>query len=164
MLAREMPVVHPPPPSRRRDESGLTTLEWLLIVAAVAGIAALAVVLVQGVVSDTSEQISGSSARRTAAEIAAADVQAESRDPAEAKKRFGNHSSGGTVQVEAWGEWKRYFEQKCKRIEITYGDAGIKITDDFVVPGTPGGTQFVAGSFGDMQGPKVAAANCEVAP
>ena len=32
---------------KRRDDSGLTTLEWLLIVAAVAGLAALAVVLVQ---------------------------------------------------------------------------------------------------------------------
>ena len=48
---------------QRRDDSGLTTLEWLLIVAAVAGLAALAVVLVQNVVSDTSEQIAGSSAR-----------------------------------------------------------------------------------------------------
>ena len=47
----------------RDDESGLTTLEWLLIVAAVAGLAALAVVLVQNVVDDTAEQISGSSAR-----------------------------------------------------------------------------------------------------
>ena len=40
---------------QRRDDSGLTTLEWLLIVAAVAGLAALAVVLVQNVVSDTSQ-------------------------------------------------------------------------------------------------------------
>ena len=57
---------------KRRDDSGLTTLEWLLIVAAVAGLAALAVVLVQNVVSDTSEQIAGSSARKTAAQVAAA--------------------------------------------------------------------------------------------
>ena len=55
-----------------RDDSGLTTLEWLLIVAAVAGLAALAVVLVQRVVSDTSEQIAGSSARLTAAKVSAA--------------------------------------------------------------------------------------------
>ena len=55
---------------QRRDDSGLTTLEWLLIVAAVAGLAALAVVLVQNVVSDTSEQIAGSSARATAAKVA----------------------------------------------------------------------------------------------
>ena len=56
---------------QRRDDSGLTTLEWLLIVAAVAGLAALAVVLVQRVVGDTSEQIAGSSARKTAAQVAA---------------------------------------------------------------------------------------------
>ena len=54
-------------PKRRADESGLTTLEWLLIVAAVAGLAALAVVLVQNVVSETGEQIAGSSARLTSA-------------------------------------------------------------------------------------------------
>ena len=59
---------------KREDESGLTTLEWLLIVAAVAGLAALAVVLVQNVVGDTAEQISGSSARKTAALIAAEEI------------------------------------------------------------------------------------------
>ena len=65
-------AVSPRLPERyRRDDSGLTTLEWLLIVAAVAGLAALAVVLVTNVVSDTSEQISGSSARVTAAKVAA---------------------------------------------------------------------------------------------
>ena len=56
---------------QRRDDSGLTTLEWLLIVAAVAGMAALAVVLVTRVVGDTSDQIAGQSARKTAAELAA---------------------------------------------------------------------------------------------
>ena len=62
------------PPNARTDERGLTTLEWLLIVAAVAGLAALAVVLVQNVVSETSEQIAGSSARKTAATIAADEI------------------------------------------------------------------------------------------
>ena len=59
----------------RRGEDGLTTLEWLLIVAAVAGLAALAVVLVTNVVDDTAEQIGGSSARKTAAEIAAVSIK-----------------------------------------------------------------------------------------
>ena len=66
---------------QRRDDSGLTTLEWLLIVAAVAGLAALAVVLVQNVVSDTSEQIAGSSARKTAAQVAASTVEEEAKNP-----------------------------------------------------------------------------------
>lgn len=58
----------------RRDDHGLTTLEWLLIVAAVAGLAALAVVVVQNVVSETAEQIAGSSARLQAADLAAQDI------------------------------------------------------------------------------------------
>ena len=62
---------------KRRDDSGLTTLEWLLIVAAVAGMAALAVVLVTNVVGDTSDQIAGQSARRTAAELAAQEITDE---------------------------------------------------------------------------------------
>ena len=40
-----------------RGEEGLTTLEWLLIVAAIAGLAALAVVLVQTVVNETAETV-----------------------------------------------------------------------------------------------------------
>ena len=66
----------------RTDERGLTTLEWLLIVAAVAGLAALAVVLVQNVVGDTSEQIAGSSARETAAKIAATTIVEEANQDA----------------------------------------------------------------------------------
>ena len=64
---------------QRRDDSGLTTLEWLLIVAAVAGLAALAVVLVQNVVSDTSEQIAGNSARMTSARVQADDINQQFR-------------------------------------------------------------------------------------
>ena len=63
----------------RADERGLTTLEWLLIVAAVAGLAALAVVLVQNVVDDTAEQIGGNSARGTAARVAAERITREAR-------------------------------------------------------------------------------------
>jgi hypothetical protein len=59
---------------RRRDDSGLTTLEWLLIVAAVAGLAALAVVLVRNVVTETAESIASNSARIQAAQFEAADV------------------------------------------------------------------------------------------
>ena len=57
----DSPDTAPPPPPKgwrkRRDEAGLTTLEWLLIVAAVAGLAALAVVLVRTWSGDTSDQI-----------------------------------------------------------------------------------------------------------
>ena len=65
---------------RRDDERGLTTLEWLLIVAAVAGLAALAVVVVQGVVTDTSDQIAGSGARITTAKIEAEKITSDAND------------------------------------------------------------------------------------
>ena len=99
---------------KRRDDSGLTTLEWLLIVAAVAGLAALAVVLVQNVVSDTSEQIAGSSARLTAAKVSAASVEQEAKNADPTDERFNT-----------WAEWENYFTDKCNRIQIVFSDAGI---------------------------------------
>ena len=102
----------------RRDERGLTTLEWLLIVAAVAGLAALAVVLVTNVVDDTSEQISGSSARVTAARVAAQEIV---DDAARA-------SADQPNAAKTWGDWEVHYRQKCDRLEITYGDAGIVTT------------------------------------
>ena len=86
------------PTRRRRNDRGLTTLEWLLIVAAVAGLAALAVVLVQNVVDETAEQISGGSARLTAARVAAEAISSDSDSDADRKA-------------------------KCNRLQITYGDA-----------------------------------------
>ena len=70
-------IIEQRPEPRRRDDRGLTTLEWLLIVAAVAGLAALAVVLVTNVVRDTSEQISGRSARLTSAQVQAQSITDE---------------------------------------------------------------------------------------
>ena len=114
---------------QRRDDSGLTTLEWLLIVAAVAGLAALAVVLVQNVIGQTSEQIAGSSARKTAAEVAALSVEQESKTlemaDVAADGKFGT-----------WPKWINYFTAKCNRIGITYSDADVTIDVGFDDPGT----------------------------
>ena len=99
----------------KADESGITTLEWLLIVAAVAGLAALAVVLVQNVVSETSEQIAGSSARKTAASVAAAGIQQEAKTPG---------GQGITdPRWNTWNKWDNYFTAKCNRLLITFSDA-----------------------------------------
>ena len=91
----------------RRDDRGLTTLEWLLIVAAVAGLAALAVVVVQNVVSETAEQIAGSSARQQAATLAAKDITelagAESPKDSEALKAMNSRLRG-----------------RCERMNISY--------------------------------------------
>ena len=89
------------PERYRRDDSGLTTLEWLLIVAAVAGLAALAVVLVTNVVGDTSEQISGRSARETAAEVAAQSIT--------------DQFSAGELEASR-------AQERCERLRITYSD------------------------------------------
>ena len=91
----------------RRDDHGLTTLEWLLIVAAVAGLAALAVVVVQNVVSETAEQIAGSSAREQAATLAAKDITeiagAEKPEDANALKAMDSRLKG-----------------RCERMNISY--------------------------------------------
>jgi Tfp pilus assembly protein FimT len=94
----------------RRDESGLTTLEWLLIVAAVAGLAALAVVLVTNVVSDTSEDISGQSARLTAARTAALEVTNDARAETAATDPKAK-------------DLNATYKSACNRIKILYGDA-----------------------------------------
>ena len=111
---------------KRRDDSGLTTLEWLLIVAAVAGLAALAVVLVQNVVGDTSEQIAGSSARKTAAQIAAQEIMADATKPAVSQP-----DSADTIT-----EWVTYYAGRCNRLKITYGDAGINVGAYFQTSGS----------------------------
>ena len=93
----------------RRGEDGLTTLEWLLIVAAVAGLAALAVVLVTNVVDQTAEQIGGSSARKTVAQVAAAQVTQNAYDDA-------------PDDADAWTSTSADYKKKCDRLKITYGD------------------------------------------
>ena len=100
------PRPQPPTPARaprpaKRADRGLTTLEWLQIVAAVAGLAALAVVLVQNVVDETAEQIAGSSARETAARVAA---QAITDDTTTADDKR---------------------QSACNRLNITYSDIGV---------------------------------------
>ncbi len=97
----------------RRDDSGLTTLEWLLIVAAVAGLAALAVVLVTNVVSDTSDQISGQNARLTAAQIAAEEVTLDARKVA--------MPTGTDANAEAIALNRKY-KAECNQVKVIYSD------------------------------------------
>lgn len=101
---------------KRRNDSGLTTLEWLLIVAAVAGLAALAVVLVSRVVGDTGEQIAGRSARQTAALLAADEIESELlRDAAAvAAADLDSQAEGTAFAVDAL--------RKCSRLTLTYSD------------------------------------------
>ena len=118
---------------QRRDDSGLTTLEWLLIVAAVAGLAALAVVLVQNVVGDTSEQIAGSSARETAAKIAATTIMEDANRDASAQP----------AGAKTWSDWMNHYTSKCRRLAITYGDAGIDVESTFVAHASGTATEAI---------------------
>ena len=84
-------------------------MEWLLVVAAVAGLSALAVVLVQNVVGGTAEQIESHSARQEAAWLATFELTA--RWKAEVPQS----------QAEA-DELNREYAQKCSALGIIYGD------------------------------------------
>ena len=107
----------------QRSEAGLTTLEWLLIVAAVAGLAALAVVLVQNVVDDTAEQLGGASARATAANVAADTVIREARTASPDDSRYNT-----------WQRWELYFTARCERLEILYSDTNLDVEATFKRP------------------------------
>lgn len=92
-----------------RSESGLTTLEWLLVVAAVAGIAALAVVLVQNVVDSTAESIADHSARQEAASLATRELRMRWRAESPATQAVAD-------------ELNRVYSHKCNQLGIIYND------------------------------------------
>ena len=97
-----------------RNDAGLATLSWLLIVAAVAGLAALAVVLVYYFVEDTGDRFVAPNPRRTAAQLQAADVEVSAK-------------AAQAGDFATWDEWERHFSGKCSRIAITIGDERITI-------------------------------------
>ncbi|WP_420446148.1 hypothetical protein [Candidatus Poriferisodalis sp.] len=122
------------PPAADRDQSGLTTLGWLLITAAVAGLAALAVVLVSGAVSETGEQLANHDPRITAAQHLAFEINLDA-------------GSAGADDFDTWGDWERNFSRRCSQIEILYGDADATVTANLFVRAT-GGTDFDAAAAG----------------
>ena len=87
----------------------MTTLEWLLVVAAVAGLAAVAVVLVQRVVGGTAEQIESHSARQEAAELAALELT----------QRWLAKTPDSLQDAD---DINRDYSQKCRTLGIIYGD------------------------------------------
>ena len=94
-------------------EAGLTTLEWLLVVAAVAGLAALGVVLVQRVVGGTAERVESTDARQTAADLAVTSLAP--RWQAEVP----------TSQREA-DEINRRYKRRCLQLGVIYSDIDLR--------------------------------------
>ena len=110
-------------PARGRDEAGLTTLEWLLIVAAVAGLAALAVVLVQGRVDETGQRISNPDPRMVAAMIAAEEIMSDADRDADQQP----------AAAKTYGPWSDHYTFKCEQLGILYADAEIKMESNFML-------------------------------
>ena len=98
--------------SRARCDNGLTTLEWLLVVAAVAGLAAFGVVVVQNVVGGTAESVASHSARQEAAELATTVLS----------ERW--QAASPTSQPSA-DRINRIYSDKCRRLGIIYGDVDL---------------------------------------
>ena len=105
----------------------MTTLEWLLITAAVAGLAALAVVLVQTYVEDTGDRMSNPDPRVTSAIYSASEVETK------AKAASAGH-------FDLWAEWERHFNQKCSLIAVLYADAEVKVVHNNFIRATGGET------------------------
>ena len=106
--------------------------------AAVAGLAALAVVLVQNVVGGTAERIADSSARKTAAQVAAQEVM---------------RAADSDMQPEAadtFAGWVLYYSARCERIGITFADVdGLAVVANFAVGGATSGAMPVTAALVD---------------
>ena len=119
---------------RRCGDHGLTTLEWLLITAAVAGLAALAVVLVQAYVEDTGDRIANPDPRVTSVIHSAFTVETD------AKAASANDFS-------LWADWESRFTQRCSLIAVLYSDTEVAVVDNHFVR-ADGGTTFDAAAAG----------------
>jgi hypothetical protein len=112
---------------RRRGDEGLTTLEWLLVVAAVAGLAALAVVGAQSVVGDTAEDVASHSARQQAAELMAVELTQRWQAAVPTKQNV--------------AAVNRAFVSRCRQVGVLFAD--IDLSPDprpgRVAPGTMSG-------------------------
>ena len=129
-----MPEPDPSARHRRpRGDRGLATLEWLLITAAVAGLAALAVVLVQVYVEDTGDRMSNPDPRVTSAIHSASEVETKAR-------------AASAGHFDQWAEWERHFAEKCSLIAVLYSDAAVEVVPKFTR--AVGGTTFDTAAAG----------------
>ena len=89
-------------------------MEWLLVVAAVAGLAAVAVVLVQNVVGETAEQVASNDARQMTAELAVTDLTDRWR--AETPR-----DQGDADRI------NRRYSARCRQLALIYADISLKV-------------------------------------
>ena len=114
---------------RSSDQRGVITLEWLLIVGAVAGLAATSVLAVQRVVDDTSEVPVDPLVRVLEADIAAAFIAAE------ATAWRASLDENGLFGIDEWAYRTRglryvgvgqvgvgFYERCVRDLKVTFGD------------------------------------------
>ena len=126
-----------------------------MITAAVAGLAALAVVLVQVYVEDTGDRISSPDPRVTSAIYSAFEVETKAK-------------AASAADFDLWAEWERHFSQRCSLIAVLYSDAEVEVVHNNFIR-ADGGTSFDAAAAGyaaaaDEQppGPGKAQVQCQV--
>ena len=121
-------------------DQGLITLEWLLVVGAVAGLAASTVLIVQQVVDDTSEVPADPLVRLIEADVEAAFVAAD------AQAVFDADPTAYTTSVDTG------YQSSCTAIATTYDEVS---NAGWTTPADPDGTP---GNDDDV------AAECDVTP
>ena len=130
----------------------MTTLEWLLITAAVAGLAALAVVLVQAYVEDTGDRIANPDPRVTSAVHSAFAVETKAK-------------AASADDFDLWADWESHSTQKCSLIAVLFSDAEVEVVHNNFIRAT-GGTAFdpAAAALADEQPPnnRKAQVQCQV--
>jgi len=110
-------------------------LEWLLVVAALAGLAALAVVVVQRVVDDTAERVGASQPRWAAAALAALEVERRARA-----------ATAADPHAATWADWEGHFSARCVRLAILYRDVAVEMDAAFAAPTALGGADPISGA------------------
>ena len=108
-------------------------LEWLLVVAALAGLAAVGVVGVQRAVDETAEGNPAFSARAIAAAVAASEVEHDARS-----------ASAANPRTATWTDWENHFTARCARLEILYRDADVDLDAAFAWPTSVGGADPIS--------------------
>ncbi|WP_423917448.1 hypothetical protein [Candidatus Poriferisodalis sp.] len=106
-------------------------MEWLLITAAVAALAALAVVLVQAEVKDTADRVASPDPRVTAAIHSAFEVETGAK-------------AAAAGDFESWTGWERRFSERCSLLAVLYGDADVEVVLNNFNRATGGGIEFDA--------------------
>ena len=86
-----------------------------MILAAVAGLAALAVTIVARTVGETGDQLADSDPRLAAAKIAGEEVVHDA-------------ASAAADRFDTWGAWQEHFRRRCTHLVTLYIDTGAEVT------------------------------------